>query len=45
MKTRVTRKSRKKPRAHKARLVPFDAARYLKSDRAIAAYLNEALRS
>jgi probable addiction module antidote protein len=25
-------------------LVPFDAARYLKSDQTIAAYLNEALR-
>jgi probable addiction module antidote protein len=45
MKTRAKKKSRNKPQAHEARLVPYDAARYLKSDRAIAAYLNEALRS
>ena len=44
MTARRSQPVRKAPRAKSERLVPFDAARYLKSDRAIAAYLNEALR-
>ena len=36
---------RRTPRRKKAvKLIPFDAARYLRSDEAIAEYLNEALR-
>ncbi len=45
----MTVRKRKKPtvrrRTHTVKLVPFDAAHYLKSDAAIAEYLNEALRS
>lgn len=44
MTARRRQSARKSPPAKSERLVPFDAARYLKSDRAIAAYLNEALR-
>ena len=45
MKPRAARPARKSARRRPTRLIPFDAARFLKSDRAIAAYLNEALRS
>jgi probable addiction module antidote protein len=45
----MTVRKRQKPTARRrtrtVKLVPFDAARYLKSDAAIAEYLNEALRS
>jgi probable addiction module antidote protein len=45
----MTVRKRKKPtvrrRTRPVKLLPFDAARYLKSDAAIAEYLNEALRS
>ena len=45
----MTVRKRQKPtsrrRTRAVKLVPFDAARYLKSDAAIAEYLNEALRS
>ena len=44
MTARRPKAARRSSRAKSERLVPFDAARYLKSDRAIAAYLNEALR-
>lgn len=45
----MTVRKRQKPtsrrRTRTVKLVSFDAARYLKSDAAIAEYLNEALRS
>jgi probable addiction module antidote protein len=44
----TARKHRKRPATHRQRsvtLTPFDAARYLRSDAAIAEYLNEALRA
>ena len=45
----MTVRKRQKPtsrrRTRPVKLVPFDAARYLNSDAAIAEYLNEALRS
>lgn len=44
MTARRPKPARRSSRAKSERLVPFDVTRYLKSDRAIAAYLNEALR-
>jgi probable addiction module antidote protein len=45
----MTVRKRQKPTARRrtrpVTLIPFDAARYLKSDAAIAEYLNEALRA
>ena len=44
MKQPNTTRRRTSRRKKAVKLIPFDAARYLRSDEAIAEYLNEALR-